>query len=219
MNRLDPLVDPRSLGSRLREVLGDGAAPEGLTAASLDRAAAAGAVEVAWATLDGPVGPLSLGVTAVGLVRLDFGGPDPLIDGLARAVSPRLVRLPRWTDPVRRQLEEYFSGHRTRFELGLDWRLSSGFRRSVLATLHARVAYGQITSYADLAAMCGRPRAARAVGTAMATNPLPLVVPCHRVLRSGGALGGYGGGAAAKRWLLDLEAGKSPPAVGGPEPI
>jgi methylated-DNA-[protein]-cysteine S-methyltransferase len=161
--------------------------------------------EVAWDRLDSPVGPLVVAVTGIGLVRLAFGEPGDLIDELTREVSARPVRHPHRTDPVRRELGEYFAGRRSRFEVPLDWRLSRGFRRSVLEHLFSQVPCGRVVSYRELAVAVGSPGACRAVGTAMATNPIAIVVPCHRVLRSGGALGGYGGGLAAKRWLLAHE--------------
>jgi methylated-DNA-[protein]-cysteine S-methyltransferase len=177
----------------------------GLVAQAVDRAAAAGLVEVAWARVESPIGPLVVAVTDAGLVRIGFPHEDLVLDELAARVSPRVVAVPRRTDPVRRELEEYFEGRRATFDLPLDWSLARGFRRSVLERLHERVAYGQVVSYRELAAAAGSPNASRAVGTAMATNPIPIVVPCHRVLRTGGALGGYGGGLDVKRWLLRHE--------------
>jgi methylated-DNA-[protein]-cysteine S-methyltransferase len=116
-----------------------------------------------------------------------------------------VLEVPARLDPVRRQLDEYFTGRRTEFDVPLDWSLTSAFRRRVLQRLFDDVVYGQVVSYRDLAVRVGSPGAARAVGTAMATNPIPLIVPCHRVLRTGGDLGGYGGGLDTKRWLLKLE--------------
>lgn len=175
-----------------------------LDAALVARADREQLVDVAWTTTDSPVGPLGVAVTAQGLVRITFGGEDEDLSDLARRVSPRIVRLPARTDPVKRQLDEYFAGDREEFELDLDRSLSHGFRRIVLEEL-SKVPYGHTTSYRALAERAGHPNASRAVGTTMATNPIPIVVPCHRVLRTGGALGGYGGGLDAKRWLLHLE--------------
>jgi methylated-DNA-[protein]-cysteine S-methyltransferase len=175
-----------------------------LVAASLTRADADGLVDVAWATTDSPVGPLTLAATTAGLVSIAFGPADDVVESLAAAVSPRLVHLPRRLDGVRRELDEYFTGTRRSFDLPLDRRLSHGYRREVLEEL-SQVPYGSTVSYKDLAERTGHPRASRAVGTAMATNPIPVVVPCHRVLRTGGALGGYGGGLEAKQWLLRHE--------------
>ena len=144
-----------------------------------------------------------------GLVRLAFQreDDDDVLEELAERISPRVLEAPGRVDEVRRELDEYFDGRRDHFELPLDWRLSSGFRRTVLETLYADVDYGHTVSYLELATMVGNPKASRAVGTAMATNPIPIVVPCHRVLRTGGQLGGYGGGLPAKVTLLELEAG------------
>jgi methylated-DNA-[protein]-cysteine S-methyltransferase len=153
------------------------------------------------------VGPLLLAATGQGLVRVAYAAEDhdAVLQALADRISPRVLRAPARLDPAVRQLEEYFAGRRTAFDLPLDLRLSAGFRRDVLTRLR-EVGYGTTASYATLAAAAGSPRAVRAVGTACATNPLPVVVPCHRVVRSDGALGNYVGGVAAKRTLLDLEA-------------
>jgi len=164
-----------------------------------------GLVEVATAAIDTPVGPLGLAATPLGLVFVDLRPDGTLEEQLARTVSPRVVRHPARLDAARRQLDEYFAGRRIEFDLPIDWRLSHGFRRTVLETLYADVPFGHVVSYRDLAEKVGHPKASRAVGTAMATNPVPIVVPCHRVLRTGGALGGYGGGLDMKRALLKLE--------------
>jgi methylated-DNA-[protein]-cysteine S-methyltransferase len=202
----DPTPD-RSLVQRLRKnPSGSDPAPVAdLVAAALDAADRAGEVDVAWARLDSPIGDLVVAVTDEGLVRVGFAHEDHVLDELAAQVSPRIVTVGRRTDPVRRQLDEYFEGRRTHFDLPLDWRLTRGFRRRVLEALAAEVPHGAVVSYKDLAVVAGNPRASRAVGTAMATNPIPVVVPCHRVLRTGGALGGYGGGLDTKRWLLTHE--------------
>jgi methylated-DNA-[protein]-cysteine S-methyltransferase len=177
---------------------------DALVAAALARADADDLVDVAWAVQDTPIGPLTLAATGEGLVRVGFGGEDRVLDELATEVSPRVVRLPARLDDLRHQLDEYFAGRRHRFEVPLDRRLSHGYRRRVLEAL-SEVPYGETVSYKDLAVRTGNPGASRAVGGAMATNPIPIVVPCHRVLRSGGALGGYGGGVDVKVWLLRLE--------------
>ena len=178
-------------------------------AAALARADAEGLIDVAYATTDSPVGPLLVAATPAGLVRVSFEREDPgaVLDQLAARVSPRVLEAPGRLDEVRRELDEYFDGRRDHFELPLDWRLSAGFRKTVLEALYADVDYGRTVSYLELATMVGNPKASRAVGTAMATNPIPIVVPCHRVLRTGGQLGGYGGGLPAKIKLLELEAG------------
>ena len=176
-----------------------------LVADEIDRADAEGIVDVAWLTVDTPIGDLTLASTDIGLVRVGFHDEDSVLEDLARTVSPRVVRVPRRLDPVRRELDEYFEGTRHVFSVPIDWRLSRGFRREVLARLHAEVPFGATVSYGELAQRVGNPMASRAVGTAMATNPIPIVVPCHRVLRTGGALGGYGGGLDVKEYLLRLE--------------
>jgi methylated-DNA-[protein]-cysteine S-methyltransferase len=177
--------------------------------AALARADREGLVEVAYTTTDSPVGPLLLAATGAGLVRLAFDREDneAVLADLARQLTPRVVELPGRLDEVRRELDEYFEGDRDHFDVPLDWQLSRGFRRSVLERLVAEVGYGRTVSYLELATKVGNPKASRAVGTAMATNPIPILVPCHRVLRSGGQLGGYGGGLPAKVKLLELESG------------
>jgi methylated-DNA-[protein]-cysteine S-methyltransferase len=166
-----------------------------------------GVLDVAYRTLATPVGELLLATTGRGLVRVAFPiqGHDAVLESLAEIVSPRILRAPQRLDPVSRQLDEYFTGRRTEFDLPLDFRLASGFRRTVLAHLPA-IPYGSTESYAQVAAASGSPKAVRAVGTACAKNPLPVVVPCHRVVRSDGTAGGYAGGPDAKRTLLTLEA-------------
>lgn len=178
-----------------------------LHARLVDSAEHAGLLDVAYRTLDSPVGELLLAATALGLVRVAFAvqNHDQVLQSLATTVSPRVLRAPGRLDGAARQIEEYFAGRRTGFELPLDWRLSHGFRRTVLSQLPS-IGYGRTASYAEIAAAAGSPKAVRAVGSACATNPLPLVVPCHRVVRSDGTAGGYAGGTAAKATLLTLEA-------------
>jgi len=176
------------------------------TGAALARADAEGLVEVAVGAVDSPIGALRLAATTAGLVRIGFPRDDDhFADELARDLSPRVVRLAARIDPIRRQLDEYFAGRRRHFDLEVDWALVRGFRRRTLQLLAAEVAYGRTVSYLELATAVGSPRATRAVGTAMAVNPVPVVVPCHRVLRTGGGLGGYAGGLDTKRWLLAFE--------------
>jgi methylated-DNA-[protein]-cysteine S-methyltransferase len=172
-----------------------------------DRAEAAGVLDVAWTTLDSPVGTVLLAATEVGLVRVAFEveGHDAVLDRLATTVSPRVLRAPARLDGAVRELDEYFAGRRRSFDLPLDRRLSRGFQLTVLEHL-PKIPYGRTASYGSVALATGSPRAARAVGTACATNPLPLVVPCHRVVRSDGVVGSYLGGPAAKALLIDLEA-------------
>ena len=195
-----------SLETALR---GSSTDPTADLAAALARADAEGLVDVAYAQTDSPIGPLLVAATPAGLVRLAFQreARDDVLEELAERISPRVIEAPARVDEIRRELDEYFDGRRDHFDLPLDWRLSSGFRRTVLETLYADVAFGHTVSYLELATMVGNPKASRAVGTAMATNPIPVVVPCHRVLRAGGQLGGYGGGLPAKVRLLELEAG------------
>jgi methylated-DNA-[protein]-cysteine S-methyltransferase len=172
------------------------------------RLAAEGLADVSYATVDSPFGPLLLATTGRGLVRVAFPeeDADSVLDGLARRISPRIIEAPAPLDPVRRELDEYFAGNRQSFELPLDWTLVSPFGRRVLGAT-ADIPYGGVLSYAEVAAEAGSPRGSRAAGNALGSNPMPIVVPCHRVLRTGGALGGYGGGLDRKRWLLELEQG------------
>jgi len=167
----------------------------------------AGLLDVAYRIVDSPVGPLLLAATDAGLVRVAFAGEDhnSVLQALSDRISPRILHAPTRLDAVARELDEYFDGRRRAFDVPLDWRLSAGFRSSVLHHLPA-IGYGQTAPYAAVARLTGRPRAFRAVGTACATNPLPVVVPCHRVLRSDGSVGGYRGGPEAKHFLLTLEA-------------
>jgi methylated-DNA-[protein]-cysteine S-methyltransferase len=168
--------------------------------------ASAGLADVSYVTADSPFGPLLLATTGRGLVRLAFPeeDADSVLEGLARRVSPRIVETPAPLDEARRELEEYFAGSRHSFELALDWTLVGPFGRRVLGAT-AEIPYGGVLSYAEVAAEAGSPRGSRAAGNALGSNPIPIVVPCHRVLRTGGALGGYGGGLDRKRWLLELE--------------
>jgi methylated-DNA-[protein]-cysteine S-methyltransferase len=166
-------------------------------------------LDVAYRTIDSPVGSLLIAATPVGLVRVAFSseGHDVVLQNLSDRISSRLLHAPKRLDAVARQLEEYFSGRRHTFDVPLDWQLSKGFRRVVLSHLAVDVGYGTTASYGTLARLSASPKAVRAVGTTCATNPIPVVVPCHRVIRADGTLGGYRGGPVAKRALLDLESG------------
>jgi methylated-DNA-[protein]-cysteine S-methyltransferase len=166
-----------------------------------------GLLDVAYRTVDTPIGPLLIASTPAGLVRLAFAleNHDRVLASLAARISPRVLLAPGRLDPVARQLDEYFSGRRKQFDLPVDLQLASGFRRAVLELLLG-VGYGVTATYSSLAAASGSPRAIRAVGSACATNPIPIVVPCHRVVRSDGTIGQYGGGTEVKRTLLRLEA-------------
>jgi methylated-DNA-[protein]-cysteine S-methyltransferase len=170
-------------------------------------AQSAGVLDVAYRTVDTPVGPLLLAATTDGLVRVAYECEDfdRVLDVLANRVSPRVLRAPKRLDDAATEIEEYFAGRRTGFDLPLDYALSSGFRQLVQRHL-PHIAYGHTQTYKDVAAIVGNPKAVRAVGSACATNPLPVVVPCHRVLRTDGSLGGYLGGLEAKTTLLALEA-------------
>jgi methylated-DNA-[protein]-cysteine S-methyltransferase len=171
-----------------------------------ERIASEGLADISYAPVDSPFGTLHAAVTKRGLVRVAF--PEESVDSvlrrLARQLSPRIVESPASLDPVRRELDEYFAGRRRTFDLALDWALIAPFGRRVLA-ITAAIPYGDHLSYAEVAAEAGSPRGARAAGNALGSNPIPIVIPCHRVLRSGGALGGYGGGLDRKRFLLELE--------------
>ena len=166
----------------------------------------AGLLDVAFRTIDSPVGPLLLAATAKGLVRVAYASEDHdlVLERLARDVSPRILRAPARLDDVAREIDEYFARRRSTFEVPLDLRLAHGFRRTVLSHL-PEIGYGQTASYAAVAKAAGHPKAIRAVGSACANNPLPVVVPCHRVVRSDGTIGQYVGGVEAKHLLLALE--------------
>lgn len=164
-------------------------------------------LDVAYRFVESPIGRILIAATPRGVVRLAFDNEpvDGVLIELATRVSPRVLEAPRPLDEAARELDEYFGHARDRFEVPVDFALSRGYRLEVLAHL-STIPFGRTESYADVAAATGNPKAVRAVGSACATNPIPLIVPCHRVLRSDGSLGGYRGGLAAKRLLLDLEA-------------
>jgi methylated-DNA-[protein]-cysteine S-methyltransferase len=171
-----------------------------------ERAEAEDLLDVAYATTDSPFGPLLLASTPRGLVRVSLPAYDPgeTLEELAARVSPRVLEAPARLDEVRRQLDLYFEGRLHEFDLSLDWQLSRGFRLRALRAI-GRIPYGKTRSYTQIARSAGNERAVRAAGTACGANPIPIVVPCHRVLRSGGALGGYGGGLPMKEALLEME--------------
>jgi methylated-DNA-[protein]-cysteine S-methyltransferase len=174
----------------------------GLEAAA-DRA---GQLDIAYTTFDSPVGPLLLAATETGLLRVayEIEGHDRVLETISARISPRILRAPKRLEGAMRELDEYFAGRRTTFDVRLDLGLSAGFRQLVQRQL-AHIAYGHTQSYGQVAAAVGNPKAVRAVGTACATNPLPVVLPCHRVLKADGSLGGYAGGPATKAILLELE--------------
>jgi methylated-DNA-[protein]-cysteine S-methyltransferase len=170
------------------------------------RAEAEGLLDVAYTTADSPFGQLLLATTPQGLVRVGLPNQDPdaALEELASKVSPRVLEAPGQLDDARRQLDLYFEGKSHDFDLPLDWQLTSGFREKVQRAI-ARIPYGQTSTYTEMARSAGNERAVRAAGTACGSNPIPIVVPCHRVLRTGGALGGYGGGLEMKEALLQHE--------------
>ena len=185
----------------------DEADAERAAATLAERADDAGLVEVAYATIDTPVGRMLLATTPRGLVKVGLPGEsfDAVLERLAAEISPRLLEFPRRTDDVRRELDEYFAGRRREFDLELDWTLVRGpFARRVLDNM-TRVAFGEAITYTEAATQAGSPRGSRAAGNALGSNPIPVIVPCHRVVRTGGAIGGYGGGPEMKRFLLGHE--------------
>jgi methylated-DNA-[protein]-cysteine S-methyltransferase len=176
------------------------------------RAAEEGLADVVYAPLDSPFGELLLAATGRGLLRLAFPeeNVDSVLERISQRVSPRIVEAPGQLEQARRELDEYFAGRRHSFELALDWSLVGGpFGRKVLRVT-SEIPYGGVLSYREVAADAGSPRGSRAAGNALGSNPVPIVVPCHRVLHSGGGLGGYGGGIERKRWLLELEGALTP---------
>jgi methylated-DNA-[protein]-cysteine S-methyltransferase len=176
-----------------------------------ERAAREELLDVAYATVDSPFGPLLAASTPRGLVRLAFPeeSEEAVLERLAERLSPRVLHAPGRFDTVARQLDEYFSGSRREFETDLDWTLIGPFGRRVLGVTSA-IPYGSVLSYQQVAGEAGSPRGSRAAGNALGSNPIPIVIPCHRVLRTGGHLGGYGGGLERKRWLLELEGALQP---------
>lgn len=196
----------QDIEARLRDDGAPAELDERLLERLADRAGRRGLLDVAVASTDTPIGSLLLATTGEGLVRVAFEieDSDEVLEDLAARVSPRVLEAPSRLDPVRRQIEEYFEGRRTAFEVPVDMRLAHGFRRKALGFV-ADIPYGRTASYKEVAAGAGSPAAVRAAGSACATNPVPIVVPCHRVLRTGGALGGYTGGLERKEFLLRLE--------------
>jgi methylated-DNA-[protein]-cysteine S-methyltransferase len=177
-----------------------------------ERAAREGLAEVTYSPADSPFGELLLASTRQGLLRVAFPEEDvdSVLERISRSVSPRIVQAPAPLDRAKRELEEYFEGRRRSFELALDWSLVGGpFGRQVLRVT-SEIPYGGVLSYREVATDAGSPRGSRAAGNALGSNPIPIVVPCHRVLHSGGGLGGYGGGLDRKRWLLELEGALTP---------
>jgi methylated-DNA-[protein]-cysteine S-methyltransferase len=207
---MNPLTD-KQLQKMLKQ------APAG---ADLDRAVQGviaraerdGLIDVAYAAVDSPFGRLLVARTDRGVVRLKLPGgrdgqisDDDTLEAIAAEISPRILEAPSRLDEERRELEEYFEGKREHFDVPVDWALTSpGFRSKALHAV-ARIPYGRVKTYADIAKAAGNARAFRAAGTACGRNPIPVIVPCHRVVQSGGGIGNYGGGPEMKRALLDLE--------------
>lgn len=199
-------TDTTDLRRALREAAPDHAQTARVAERAAARATEQGLADVAYATTDTPLGRLLLATTPRGLVRIAFQGerPDDVLADLAARLSPRILEAPSQLDDVRRELDEYFDHRRRDFDLALDWRLSHGFRSKVLHNI-ARIPYGKTATYAEMAAEAGSPNAYRAAGSACGSNPIPVVVPCHRVVATGGGLGGYGGGVDLKEYLLHFE--------------
>jgi methylated-DNA-[protein]-cysteine S-methyltransferase len=199
---------PGAAAAESNEATTDAAADAARMAAQRlsNRLAGQGLADIGYAPVDSPFGELLLAASDQGLLRLAFPeeDADSVLERLAARVSPRIVEAPARLDPIRRELDEYFEGRRREFELPLDWTLVGPFGRRVLAAA-SRIPYGDVLTYTDVAAEAGSPRGSRAAGNALGANPIPIVVPCHRVLRGSGALGGYAGGLARKQFLLELE--------------
>jgi methylated-DNA-[protein]-cysteine S-methyltransferase len=190
---------------RGRDDIGDAAARA--TAHAVASARALGLTDVSYAYEPSPVGELLVAVTPRGLIRLAYNAheqADSVLEELARKVSPRVVEAPAALDDVRRELDQYFEGRRKAFDIPVDWRLHDGFGRRVLRAT-AAIPFGKVLTYAEVAAKAGSPRGSRAAGNALGSNRIPIVVPCHRVVRSGGKIGGYTGGVERKEYLLELE--------------
>jgi methylated-DNA-[protein]-cysteine S-methyltransferase len=205
--RLGP-AHARETGDDDRGARTDAAADAALAAAHRlsNRLAEQSLADINYAPVDSPFGELLLAASDRGLLRLAFPeeNADDVLERLAARVSPRIVQAPARLDRVRRELDEYFEGRRRSFELALDWTLVGPFGRRVLGAT-ARIPYGRVLTYTEVAAEAGSPRGSRAAGNALGANPIPIVVPCHRVLRGSGALGGYAGGLPRKQFLLELE--------------
>jgi methylated-DNA-[protein]-cysteine S-methyltransferase len=207
LRRGDP-AGPRSTAADRRRAGEDAAAAAARLSA---RAAAEGLAEVSYAGVDSPFGALTVARTRRGVVRLAFPEEplDEVLGRLAGEISPRIVEAPAQLDAERRELDEYFRGDRRDFALALDWTLVGPFARRVLGAA-AAIPYGSTLTYTEVAGRAGSPRGSRAAGNALGSNPIPIVIPCHRVLRRGGSVGGYGGGPERKRWLLELEGALAP---------
>lgn len=167
-------------------------------------AAAGDLADIAYTTTDTPIGTLLVAATHEGLLRVAFENENKVLEALAERISPRILEVPARLDGIRRELDEYFGGRRAHFDLALDWSLITGFRVPVLQAT-ARIPYGKTATYGAIAREAGRPKGAQATGQALGANPIPIVIPCHRVVQAGGRLGGYAGGTNRKELLLRLE--------------
>ena len=203
----------------LEQALRDAALPRGDAGAAaaagrlVARAEDEGLLEVAYGSVESPFGDMLAAVTPRGLLRLSYDPRrnDAVLEQIAERVSPRMLEAPQRLDPLRRELDEYFEGRRQKFDLKLDWRLTRGFFQKILRET-ARVPFCEVATYKQMAEAAGSPRAVRAAGNALGSNPIPIVVPCHRIVRTGGKMGGYGGtlgpyiaGPEIKQRLLELE--------------
>jgi methylated-DNA-[protein]-cysteine S-methyltransferase len=205
-----------AIASALRRSAAAGG-PEGDPAAEAarrlaERAAAENLADVVYTPAESPFGELLLVGTKRGIVRLAFPEEDvdSVLERISRRLSPRIVEAPGRLDRARRELDDYFAGRRRGFDVEIDWSLVGGpFGRKVLRAA-SEIPYGGVLSYREVASDAGSPRGSRAAGNALGSNPIPIIVPCHRVLHSGGGLGGYGGGLERKRWLLELEGALTP---------
>jgi methylated-DNA-[protein]-cysteine S-methyltransferase len=208
-------VDERAIAAALgRDERGngrDGGGSERAARRFAARALGEGLADVTYGTVETPFGPLLAATTKRGLVRLAFPeeSPDAVLERLALRISPRIIEASAPFEQLRRELDGYFAGRLRSFGVALDWSLVRSFGLRVLKVT-SEIPYGGVLSYAEVASAAGSPRGSRAAGNALGSNPIPIVIPCHRVLRSGGALGGYGGGIARKRQLLELEGALTP---------
>jgi methylated-DNA-[protein]-cysteine S-methyltransferase len=213
------ITDEHTPGTTLEDALRRGAGQDAHASAEAERAAERlrsriareGLADVSYDAVDSPFGTLLLAATNRGVVRLAFPEENVnlVLDGLARRLSPRIVESSAPLEEARRELDEYFAGKRRRFDMALDWSLIGAFGQRVLRAA-STIPYGGVLSYAEIASEAGSPRGSRAAGSALGANPIPIVIPCHRVLRKGGALGGYAGGLERKQWLLELEGALQP---------
>lgn len=160
--------------------------------------------DIAYSVVDSPIGELVVAATHTGVLRVGFENEPGILEGLAARVSPRILEYPARLSVARRELDEYFAGRRSHFTFPLDWTLIGGYRRKVL-TVTADIPYGAVSTYQEISTRAGQPKGARATGQALGGNPIPVVIPCHRVLRTGGGMGGYAGGIERKEFLLRLE--------------